>query len=138
MKSLIIVAAVLLFPLSAFAGGSHHYEKQTPPIVVQPNEVVWFHSINDAPPSPWASEVPQPPVKQSSGGNGEIYCSSPTAPGWRVDLPNGGCEKQVTKVPLSVLPYTGDNSLWDRVLSAAILALVFTSMWFGFGYFLKK
>ena len=23
----------------------------------------------------------------------QIWCSSPTAPGWRVDLPNGGCSR---------------------------------------------
>lgn len=38
------------------------------------------------------------------GGNGgQIYCSSPTAPGWNVSLPDGGCGGGSTYIPFGKL-----------------------------------
>lgn len=33
-------------------------------------------------------------VVADNGGGGMIFCSGPSAPGWRVDLPGGGCPGQ--------------------------------------------
>lgn len=30
-------------------------------------------------------------VVPTLGGGGQVFCSSPTAPGWNVSLPHGGC-----------------------------------------------
>lgn len=48
----------------------------------------------------------------SPGGNGMVWCSGPSAPGWNVNLPNGGCTpSKPTVVHLDQLPYTGDSPI---------------------------
>lgn len=116
MKYLII----LLFPFIAFAGGSHHYDKPTPP----PTPVVTPYTPPTATitPPPTPAAIPQPtPIPAPSGGGTQIYCSSPSAPGWNVSLPDGGCSPKTSKneqvpvkpvqkyVKLNALPPTGET-----------------------------
>ncbi len=61
-----------------------------------------------------------------TGGGGQIYCSSPTAPGWNVSLPNGGCNTtpMATSVPLNILPYTGYNPAVDIMGFVSLMFVV--------------
>ncbi len=147
MKKIICVALLLLCPTISFAGGKSHdsYSEPpcptpavpekthvapipaapTPPVPVTPLQpmqpVITTAQLAPVPPIVNQSSVT---VNQSStnsgGGGGQLYCSSPTAPGWNVSLPNGGCVQSVPtlEVPskvlrpvqvvrLSDMPYTG-------------------------------
>jgi hypothetical protein len=105
-----ILLILLLTPLSTYAGGhSNSCTDSNPPSPVPPPVVVPVPPVQTPQPSPL------PPTtlvtNRISTDGGQIYCSGPTAPGWRVDLPNGGCkpvnvEKPVV-VHLSAMPYTG-------------------------------
>lgn len=110
MKYLTI--GLLLFPSLVFAGGSHHY---TPPSVVPP--VV--PPVVVVPPPPASVVIPPstPTVVQFAppGGGTQVYCSSPTAPGYQVGVPDGGCKpmqntpnlRKPTYILLNVIPPTG-------------------------------
>ncbi len=67
-----------------------------------------------------------------TGGGTQVYCSGPTAPGWRVDLKDGGCpdhSQMVGGSPIVVhlnqLPVTGGIDL-TAVLFCAALSLALT------------
>lgn len=73
--------------------------RATKPVPVAPNV---FVPTQSTPPKEQNSPSPAPVVDQHKtdtqlpkGGGSQIWCSGPTAPGWRVDLPNGGCSKVV-------------------------------------------
>lgn len=129
-KYLILVP--LLVPFVAFAGGHEAppvctvEEHETPPPVVPSTPVP--PTVQPAPtPVPPNQPVPSAPVSEVSqpapaGGSGQIWCSGPTAPGWRVDLPNGGCKPtqntpnllkptQPVVIHLRDMPYTGGQGL---------------------------
>lgn len=78
-----------------------HEEIPTPPVPKAPNVVVPVQQPTptkqgSVSPAPVVNERPQKEIPQ--GGSYQIYCSGPTAPGWRVDLPNGGCKPITPKI----------------------------------------
>lgn len=88
---LIPISIAVLLPGSALAGGKSE-QVCTPQTIVQPSIVPQVVTIPQPAPVPLSPPITSPSASQSvEQGNGEIYCSSPTAPGWRVDLPGGGC-----------------------------------------------
>lgn len=104
MKYLII----LLFPFIAFAGGSHHYDKPTPPPA--PPVSAYVPPTATITPPPTQAATPQQTPIAAPGGGTQIYCSSPTAPGYQVGVPDGGCKPKVTHpafIKLTDMPRTG-------------------------------
>lgn len=111
MSALHIVVILTLVPALALAGGKHETTHSGSP----PRGSIGNTSSYTSPPVPVTPpNAPQSPTSPAGGNNGQIYCSSPTAPGWRVSLPNGGC---TTSIPLKVLPYTGyDPTPWEYIV----------------------
>lgn len=105
----------------------HHYE--VPPIYTPPMQT-------PPPPAPAPAPLPQPsvpgvnPSAVTSGGNGMVWCSGPQAPGWNVNLPNGGCSPaKSTVIHLNQLPYTGDSPIDTAGMDFLyVLAVIFGSM----------
>lgn len=91
-----------------------------------------------APPMPTANTPAGSPV-----GNGMVWCSGPQAPGWNVNLPDGGCSPQKpltstgTVVQLSQLPYTGDSPI-DVSLNIGFYLVVTFGAIFGIGRIIKS
>lgn len=91
----------------------HKYAPEAPTMPqVQRNEP----TPTPAPYTPETSVAPQisPPTVPATPntGNGMIWCSGPQAPGWNVNLPDGGCSRASstsTVIHLDQLPYTGDS-----------------------------
>lgn len=132
----------LLFPLTVLA------HEEAPPVCEATPETP--PPVVTMPPS--SPTVPVPPTAPSNsvpvvptGGSGQIYCSGPTAPGWHVDLPNGGCKptqnppnllkpiQPVVTPPMKTIylrdmPYTGapDSAglTYEQLATAAFLLIV--------------
>lgn len=68
------------------------------PPVIPPIVVVIPPVIPIMPPT--VSVVPQVTTSVSNSNNGQAWCSGPSAPGWNVSLPNGGC-KPTQCVPIT-------------------------------------
>lgn len=107
MKTLIL--ALLLVPLITFAHGK---DKTSSPVCTP-------DTVGSSPGKPVSSPVVVPPPPQQppvlspvpskttpTEGGSQIWCSGPTAPGWNVSLPNGGCSKPIV-IHLNQLPRTG-------------------------------
>ena len=97
MKYKFLFPLFLLLPLIAFAGGNKHHEyPPPPPVITHPPEPIKPKPIIPKPiPKAYvniANLAQNTPKNVSSGGNGQIYCSSPSSVGWNVSLPNGGCK----------------------------------------------
>lgn len=110
----------------------HKYHIQTHEPVKQPDLVLPTPSPTPTTPTP-APSTPTSAQPQNSG-NGMIWCSGPQAPGWNVNLPDGGCGTPGIPVHaivpgnpgvvhLSDLPYTGTNTV-DLLSSALLYAAV--------------
>lgn len=130
MKKIILITTLLL-PGITYAGGSHYYQpipshdKQTSPPAVSTPIPTPSAPASVVTPTPAGNPTP-------SGGGTQIYCSSPTAPGYRVGVPNGGCPtpistRTVTSVPLNALPYTG-TPWWYIYAEAAVISLIVTTI----------
>lgn len=110
MKTLIL--ALLLVPLITFA----HGKDKTPPPVCTPDTVGSSPGKPVSPP-PVVSPVPTSPVLSPvpsktapTEGGSQIWCSGPTAPGYRNGVPYGGCANLMPKplvIHLNQLPRTG-------------------------------
>lgn len=111
MSALHIIVILTLVPALTLAGGKHETKRpSSPPGDSSSHTSLPVPQIPITPPN-----VPQPPTSPLGGNNGQIYCSGPTAPGWRVSLPNGGC--MATSVPLRILPNTGYNPTpWEYIV----------------------
>lgn len=102
---------------TVYAGGSHttnHSDSYghtiTPTVATTPTSVI---PVN---PNSIAQNATQ---NESGGGNGQIYCSGPTAPGWVTGVEGGGCHGSTTIIHLNDLPYTGLtgwNAFWEFVV----------------------
>lgn len=112
MKKLLLAA--FLFPFVVLAGGHASTVDCTQPtheatLAPAPISTVYQPptegSVTVSPPTPTISVVPQQaPVVPQQGGGSQIWCSGPTAPGWRVDLPNGGCKPAETAQLTTISP----------------------------------
>lgn len=104
--------------------------KEVPVVALPPKPTVELRPVDNATVI-LPSKAPEIPtvinsnfVSNSGGGGSMVWCSGPTAPGWRVDLEDGGCRSiantvpsatgtspstvtRVTAVRLSDMPYTG-------------------------------
>jgi hypothetical protein len=92
-------------------------------------------------PTPQSAPTPSPsiiPPAPAGGGNGMVWCSGPQAPGWNVNLPDGGCSTTTKPnvVHLSQLGYTGNDSS-DIEMSAAFYVLLIGLGLSGIGMLLK-
>lgn len=120
MKKYIVL--FLLIPSIALAGGFHEKTHKTTPVYTPPPAPVVVVPAQPVPVSQPSNPAPHPVA--SGGGNGQIYCSGPTAPGWQVGISDGGCNhpekpdgssspeipdnlNHPTFVMLNTVPYTG-------------------------------
>lgn len=110
------------------------YEKTTPVVPVHPVSPPSVPASTPPPvvnPTPVSNPAPTPVQSSQATGGTQIWCSGPTAPGWRVDLPGGGCATTSALVApqvihLNQLPYTG-APLFDTPLIAYVLASFITA-----------
>ncbi len=94
-----------------------NHPSKTP--IVSPTSVTQPAPTPIPPTQPMVPESYNSPAQPASQGNGQVYCSSPTAPGWVVGVKNGGCDipinKPVEVVHLNQMPYTG-LTFWEWIL----------------------
>ena len=119
------------------------YMPKTYQPIVPPRPTIPVPKPFQSPPKiqPPNSPSSQPVVHPASSGNGEVWCSGPSSPGYNVNT--GKCSPISTTtnavvpssqvIQLRQLPYTGDSSS-DAILSAlfyvAIIAAACTGIYY--------
>ena len=111
---LLILVGILFSLGQAEAGWYKHppkeekQKKQEKEEVTEPEETQEEEVEEETP-----SETPQkaPKAKKTGGGGGQVYCSAPTAPGWNVSLPGGGCGSTKVYTPYGYLSPRGEVCL---------------------------
>ncbi len=110
-----------------------------PPKEIVPTPIVYHPPQPTPSPSPLPSDTPpQSGAPASGGGNGMVWCSGPQAPGWNVNLPDGGCSTtKPQSIQLSQLPYTGDNNT-DVLFSILFYLAVIAAACIGIYYWKRN